>query len=60
MAASMTYEELPEQIRSILPKNRFGRADLIRPDHIRTQTNYDLDWDHWKLVENRWVHVHKK
>jgi hypothetical protein len=53
----MTYDELPQEIRSIIPRNKFGAARKVNAKLILVQPHYDNNWDRYRLVDGKWEYV---
>ena len=53
MWKALSYEELPDSIRSIItPRRKFCNANLVtcqsRPDRIRVSVSFDIHWWVWE------------
>lgn len=51
----MTYEELPDVIRSVVPKNKFASARRVSGTRIVVRCNYNDEVDLWVLRGGRWT-----
>ena len=52
---TMTYDELPEVIQSICPRNKVAHCYKLNEDTIIVQVTYDKIKDVWKLENGQWV-----
>lgn len=53
----MTYDDLPDQIKRIMPKNKFGAARRSNQNLILVKPNYDNTWDRYRCVNGSWEYI---
>lgn len=53
----MIYEELPDTIKAVVPKEKVAKINKVNANLISLQITYNSAWDRWQLKNGRWEYV---
>lgn len=57
---NIEYKDLPQQIRSIIPKNVVSVVFQISPTKYKIKITYCGSWDTWNLINGKWEFYNPK